>query len=78
MVNCHWNLEDGDELEEMADRDDVLIPGRDVVAQPVAYIGASPWVRGARDYHRSEARSSREHGLLAGLAHHRTVEVMCV
>ena len=74
----HWHLEEGDELKEMTNRSQVLVPSRDIVTQPVPDIAASTNKGTASDDHGALVRASLEHTVTTDFAHHCSVQVVSI
>jgi hypothetical protein len=71
----HGYLEEGYELQQMADRSQVLCPRRYIIPEPVADIRACTNKGAASDDHWSLVRPSFEHTLPARFAHHRAISM---
>jgi hypothetical protein len=59
----------------MTDRSKILVPCRNVVTKPVAYVGSRSDESRASDYHWALFGLSLEHAVSACFAHHRTVSI---
>jgi hypothetical protein len=74
----HWDLEERNKLEKMANRGQILVPGGDVVTKPVANVAPSANKGTASDNHRALVRTSFQHAFPTGFAHHGPVQVVCI